>query len=117
MIIDYDHRRNITEEDRLASLKRSVQLAFNEIYEVIGTSEGGQVVINKTMPKADILELAYPAGSIYQTALKSFNPSENEWPGIWVLTNPAKPPETPLTDGEKPAEPVEPDIYIWKRTE
>lgn len=116
MLIDYDHRRNIHEEERLASLKRSVQQALDEIYEAIGTSEGGQIVINKTMPKADILEFAYPVGSVYYTVLKAFNPNENEFPGVWVLMNPPNPPKEP-TEGEEPVVSVEPEVYQWKRTE
>ena len=31
MIIDYDHNPNVTDEQRLQSLKESVQMALNEI--------------------------------------------------------------------------------------
>lgn len=106
MLIDYDHRHNLNPEQRLATLKNSVQMALNEIYEAIGISESGQVIINRVMPKADILEVTYPVGSVYYTVLKDFNPNSNaDWPGTWVLMNAA-------AEGE-----AEPEIYQWKRTE
>ena len=39
MIIDYDHNKDLTEEQRLASLKRSIQTALDEIENRLGAIE------------------------------------------------------------------------------
>jgi len=35
MVIDYDHNPNITEEQRVQSLKESVQMALNEMWSLV----------------------------------------------------------------------------------
>lgn len=87
MLIDYDHSRNITEEQRLASLKRSVQMALDSIHNIIGANQENKADTSVPTLEFDekaIRDACYPVGSVIMNAYNSFNPNVSpDWPGTW----------------------------------
>lgn len=77
MIISYDKNPRLTEDEKLDSLSRSVQLALNE--------KADRDTVAETYIKAsDVIDLVYPIGSYYETSDTAFNPN-TAWGGTWVL--------------------------------
>lgn len=79
MIIDYDHNPHLTGDQKLQSLKESVQMALNE-------AETKASVKPKYVASeiSGLIDMFYPVGSYYETSDTSFDPN-NAWGGVWSL--------------------------------
>lgn len=90
MIISYDKNPRLTEDEKLDSLSRSVQLALNEkadkdaMTTALAEKADRDTVAETYIKASDVIDLVYPIGSYYETDDQAFDPNTS-WGGTWVL--------------------------------
>lgn len=86
MIVTFDRNPHLTEDQKIDSLARSVQLALNEKAD---KDTASQTFVDKDTAaqyviKSALLDMVHPVGSYYETSDATFDPNAT-WGGTWVL--------------------------------
>lgn len=85
MVITFDRNPHLTEDQKLDSLARSVQLALNEKAD---KDTASQTFVDKDTAaqyviKSALLDMVYPVGSYYETSDTAYDPNAT-WGGAWT---------------------------------
>lgn len=85
MIVTFDRNPHLTEDQKIDSLARSVQLALNEKAD---KDTASQTFVDKDTAaqyviKSALLDMVHPVGSYYETSDATFDPNAT-WGGTWT---------------------------------
>lgn len=81
MIIQYDQNPSLNTDQKLKSLKESVQMALTEAET---NAQQAHDKLNAAIQKNVLVDLFYPVGTWYSTSDAAFNPNK-VWGGNWEL--------------------------------